>query len=72
MSVQGYWVGRLGAQPSARWALGYFFVLLLVALMADFLANDKPLYCKLEGKVYFPVFEQYLAQIGLMEDEGRF
>ncbi len=72
MSGRGYWIGKLWARPSARWALGYFFMLLLIALMADFLANDKPLYCKLEGKVYFPVFDQYLSQIGLIEEEGRF
>jgi hypothetical protein len=27
--------------------------------VADFLANDKPLYCTYKGESYFPVFKQY-------------
>ena len=72
MSSLVHWTGRLWARPSSRWAIGYFSMLVLVDLMADFLANDKPLYCKLEGKVYFPVFDQYLVQVGLTRAEGRF
>lgn len=60
------------SRKSARYAFGYFITLALVALMADFLANDKPLYCKLEGKTYFPIVETYLAKIGLTKPESRF
>jgi len=53
-----------------RRALGslYFLALLaFIALMADFLANDKPLYCRYEGKTYFPVLREYGVGLGLAE-----
>ncbi|MFN7119297.1 MAG: ABC transporter permease [Saprospiraceae bacterium] len=48
----------------AVWSLRALYVLLFVALFADFLANDKPLYCRIEGKTYFPVFKQYAVNLG--------
>ena len=72
MNRQTHWIRLLWARTGVRWALVYFLLLVLAAMSADFLANDKPLYCKLEGKVYFPVFDQYLAQIGIGRQEGRF
>jgi peptide/nickel transport system permease protein len=72
MSTPKSKIRQLLSRPSARFAFGYFFALALIALMADFLANDKPLYCKLAGKTYFPVLEAYLADIGLATRESRF
>jgi len=40
-----------------------FFVLL--ALLADFLANDKPYYLSYRGKTYFPIFRSYIVAAGL-------
>ncbi|MBK6948038.1 MAG: hypothetical protein IPH16_08270 [Haliscomenobacter sp.] len=40
--------------------LCFFFL----AIAGDFLANEKPLYCKLEGKRYFPVIQQYTINLG--------
>ena len=36
-----------------------FGMLFFLSLFADFLANDKPLYIKSQGKVYFPIFKFY-------------
>jgi len=72
MSGKRQWLAFLWARPSGRWAISYFFLLLLIALFADFLANDKPLYCKLEGKTYFPVLQEYFPWAGLGPQEGRF
>lgn len=55
----------LRQQPAARWSLRVFWGLLFVAVFADFIANDKPLYCRLEGKHYFPVARHYLVKTGL-------
>ena len=47
-------------------ALGGFYVvcfLLLMALFADFLANDKPYHLRYRGKVYFPIFQSYLVKL---------
>lgn len=45
---------------------GYYVVLLLllIALFADFLANDRPLYLSYKGNTYFPIMHGYLVDIG--------
>ncbi len=47
-----------GLRSTQRWALRYLFLLALVALFANFLANDRPLIARHEGVTYFPVFRQ--------------
>jgi peptide/nickel transport system permease protein len=46
---------------------GYYVVLVLIfmAVFADFLANDKPLYLSYKGNTYFPVIRSYLADLGI-------
>jgi microcin C transport system permease protein len=41
------------------WSLWIFLVLFVVTLGAEFVANDKPFYIKMEGRSYFPVFVTY-------------
>jgi microcin C transport system permease protein len=41
------------------WSLWIFLALFFFTLGAEFIANDKPFYVKLEGKSYFPVFVTY-------------
>lgn len=51
-------------------ALGGFYVVclfLLMALLADFLANDKPYYLLYRGKIYFPILRSYLVNLGLAQ-----
>lgn len=51
-------------------ALGGFYVvcvLLLMALLADFLANDKPYYLRYQGKIYFPIIQSYLVSLRLAQ-----
>ena len=48
-----------------RWPLRLVYAMLLIALLADLLANDKPLACRMEGQWYFPVFRQLLVDAGL-------
>ena len=48
----------------AVWSLRMIYVLVFLALTADFLANEKPLYCKVDGKTYFPVIRSYLVDLG--------
>jgi peptide/nickel transport system permease protein len=49
---------------AARWSWRVLVGLGIVALLADFIANEKPLYCKLDGNSYFPVFKQYAVDLG--------
>ncbi len=62
----------LRQQPAARWSLRVFWVLLFVAVFADFIANDKPLYCRLGGRHYFPVAKHYLIKAGWAEWKAPF
>lgn len=41
------------------WSLHLFLVLFVISLMANFIANDKPLLVRYDGDFYFPVFESY-------------
>jgi peptide/nickel transport system permease protein len=49
----------------AVYALYVVYFLFAVAILADVLANDKPLYANYKGTVYFPVFKQYLVDLSL-------
>ncbi|MCX7877515.1 MAG: ABC transporter permease [Ignavibacteria bacterium] len=53
-------------------ALYVVFFLVLMAIFADFLANDKPIYCKYKGESYFPVIKQYLVDLGFTKWEPQF
>lgn len=59
---QHFWRRR-----SNRWAFRGLLFLVLLALLGDFIANDKPLYCKIEGKTSFPVLQAYKIQLGWSE-----
>ena len=56
----------------AVWSLRLLYVLLFVSLTSDFIANEKPLYCKIEGETYFPVLRQYAVDLGLSTWEAKF
>jgi peptide/nickel transport system permease protein len=47
--------------------VGFYVVcgLALMALLADFIANDKPYYTAYKGKSYFPIFRSYLVDLKL-------
>jgi microcin C transport system permease protein len=47
------------ANRRGYWALWVFLVLFVVSLFAEFIANDKPLYVRFDGRSYFPVFITY-------------
>lgn len=48
-------------------ALGVLLFFLIVALFADFIANEKPIYCIYQGQSYFPVLHEYGERIGFSE-----
>ncbi len=49
----------------AVWSLRIVYLIFIVGVLADFLANEKPLYCKVNGNTYFPVFKEYAVDLGL-------
>ncbi|HWO43487.1 MAG TPA: ABC transporter permease [Candidatus Eisenbacteria bacterium] len=66
----GLWYGVWKQFRRNRIALAGFYVvaaLALVALLADFLANDKPYYLVYRNERYFPIFRSYLVSAGLAQ-----
>jgi peptide/nickel transport system permease protein len=72
---QDYWsiVRRQFAKNKlAVWSLRLFYGILFIALFANILANEKPLYCKIDGQIHFPVFRQWLVDLNIAEWEDKF
>ena len=72
---QNYWaIVRANFQKNrlAVWSLRILFFLLVVALFADFIANDKPLLCKIEGEWQTPILRQYAIDLGFDEYTPEF
>ncbi|MBK8566012.1 MAG: ABC transporter permease [Saprospiraceae bacterium] len=57
---------------TARWSWRVLVAMGFVALLADFIANEKPLYCKLGASNYFPAFKQYAVDLGLAKWDSVF
>ncbi len=49
----------------AVWSLRVVYIIIFIGLTADFIANDKPLYCKYNGTIYFPVLKEYAVNLGI-------
>ncbi len=51
-------------QKAARWAFRFLLGLSFIALFSNFLANDKPIYCKIENQRFYPVFQETASFFG--------
>ena len=47
------------ANRRGYWSLWIFLILFVISLFAEFIANDKPLYLRYDGKSYFPIVFLY-------------
>ncbi len=56
----------------ALYSLYIVIFLAFIAIFADFLSNDKPLVCKYESGIYFPVFREYAVDLGLANWQEEF
>ncbi len=56
----------------AKWSLRILYVLLFIAVFGDFIANEKPLYCKIDGRSQFPVIHQIGLDMGLLQQTTDF
>lgn len=73
--AQDYWsivVRQFSKNRLAVWSLRFFYVILFVGIFADFIANEKPLYCKVDGETHFPVFHQYAVDLGMSSWDEKF
>ncbi|MCI4651129.1 ABC transporter permease [Phaeodactylibacter sp.] len=72
---QSYWSivrQQFRKNRMAVWSLRVLYLLGFIALFADFIANEKPIYAKLDGESHFPVFRSYAVGLGLDSWEARF
>ena len=62
------------ANRRAWWSLWIFLALFLVTLPAEFVANDKPLLVRYDGRFYFPVLRSYPETTfgGFFETEAQY
>lgn len=56
---------KLSSDRRSRWAVRLLGLLVFLAVFGDFVANEKPLYCKYEGKHYFPAFRSVCVSANL-------
>ena len=56
----------------AVWSLRMLYGLVFLAIFGDFIANEKPLYCKIAGETYFPVLRGYGVSLGLLKQKDIF
>ena len=49
----------------AVWSLRIVYLFVIIAIFADFLASEKPIAAKYNGKIYFPIFKEYAVDLGL-------
>ena len=61
--IRSFWFGVRAHK--LLFPLRWFLIIAVLGLMKDYLANDKALFAKVEGRWYFPVTEQWLAEKGL-------
>jgi len=47
------------ANRRGYWALWFFLALFVISLFAEFIANDKPIFIYVDGKMYFPAVRTY-------------
>ena len=55
---------RFKKTPSAWWSFRILCFLAFIGVFGDFIANEKPLYCKIDGTHYFPVLNELAAKTG--------
>jgi len=55
---------------TAMWSLRLLVCLIILAVLAPVIANDKPLYCKYKGAVFFPAFS-FNNKIEIVNADGK-
>lgn len=56
----------------AVFSLRFLYCIVLVALLADFIANDKPLIAKYQGSIFFPILHSYAIELGIKQNQTAF
>lgn len=74
-SDQSFWatvVRQFRKNKLAIYSLRFIYVLIFIAVFADFIANEKPIIAKYQGSVYFPLLKSYSVDLGLSNWQPEF
>ncbi|MCU0328275.1 MAG: ABC transporter permease [Chitinophagales bacterium] len=72
---QSYWEivrAQFKKNKVAVWSLRFLLVIIFIGVFADFIANQKPIICKYQDSIHFPIFRQYMVDLGLMKVPKEF
>jgi len=72
---QSYWANvkrQFNKNKLAVWSMKVFWFIVFVAAFADFIANERPIACQVDGAVHFPVLKQYGVALGLAKWDDQF
>jgi len=64
------WWNRFRQRRTNRWSLRILLFLIMIALSADFIANERPVYCTVEGETLWPIFRSYGVSLNLVAPRG--
>lgn len=65
--MRSKWIKMIWKYRRGKFAFGTIGIFLFIGLFADFIANDKPLFCKFNGKSYFPVCHDFGESLGIVK-----
>ena len=74
-AIPSYWSlvwQRFQKNRGAKWSFRVFIGLLWIAVLNPFIAGDVPIYTKIKGESSFPIFRQYLINLGLTAKTGQY
>ncbi|MEZ5041533.1 MAG: ABC transporter permease [Saprospiraceae bacterium] len=63
---------RFRENKRAVWSWRVFIFMVFIAISGDFWANDKPLYCRIDGKSYVPIVQDYWVKAGWSKWDAKF
>jgi len=72
---QSYWSivrRQFSKNRLAVWALRVLGIIIFIAFFGDFIANEKPYYCRIDGQTHFPIFKQYAVDLGWSNWDEQF
>jgi peptide/nickel transport system permease protein len=72
---QSFWANvkrQFRKNKLAVYSLRFIYVLIFIAVFADFIANEKPIACKYNDTVYFPLLKSYSVDLGFSNWQPEF
>ena len=72
---QSFWANvkrQFKKNKLAVYSLRFIYVLIFIAVFADFIANEKPIACKYNNAVYFPLLKSYSVDLGFSNWQPEF